>query len=177
MDNQSGRLWACQENLWQWKKWLYSVRWPSEEEVHIAKEFNIIAKHLTTFHWICIKRCNLFWTKTPETHAHRIIFTCGGFSESSAGYLSRRKTLESCRSRREAQWGSVNTDLGAPEPQSVVNPGSSPGHSWSGLKHWYSFPTVQREHRGHCELGQASVIVWRTFTYNILLTVKKHNSN
>lgn len=30
-------------------------------------------------------------------------FTCGGFSESSAGYLSSRKTLESCKSRSISQ--------------------------------------------------------------------------
>lgn len=44
------------------------------------------------FHW------NVFW---PDT---QLVFTCGGFSESSAGYLSRRKTLENCKNnRQEAQ--------------------------------------------------------------------------
>lgn len=31
------------------------------------------------------------------------MFTCGGFSESSAGYLSRRKTLENCKENKRQE--------------------------------------------------------------------------
>lgn len=44
-----------------------------------------------------------------ELHtSQRPRLTCGGFSESSAGYLSSRRTLESCKNRREVDLALLN---------------------------------------------------------------------
>lgn len=84
--------------------------------------------------------------------SQRLRLTCGGFSESSAGYLSSRRTLESCKNRREVDLVLLNLQ-DRPKHRPVllgrVKPGTSLRDSWgSETNTVYSYSTKPEVHSG-----------------------------